>query len=118
MRYRDMALDSLLKQNESELIRVGNLVYSSHGLQRLKERGLFPAVIEDTLNMGDKYGLKSAYPGTKGATEAYVKMHSAKVGKKSNIVSIVVLVDDKQNVKTVHVCRDKELRSFLRNDVK
>jgi hypothetical protein len=111
--------------------KIGNLVYDSHALERMKKRGLFPTIVASAIESGDHYRLRNThnFGEAKGATQAYVARHSASIvpgeggvggrmitieqGKKKEYQNVVVLTNDSGIVKTSYMARDKELKSFF-----
>jgi hypothetical protein len=58
-----------------------------HSLQRMKQRGFTPTIIDSVMCHGKKYKLASAHnfgPEARGATQVYISKHIAKITPKEN----------------------------------
>jgi len=114
---------------EKKIVEIGSLKYDAHALERMEKRRLYPSVIQDAIENGEHHELKHVknHGETKGATQAYIKRHSASVIKgegKRRIIkikpgekryqNIVALTNDKGIVKTVYVGNDYRLKQFTR----
>lgn len=117
---------------EEEFVKVGNLEYNKHALERIEERNIFPIVIEEVIKYGEHYKLKHAKPSkrTTGTTDAYIKRHCASIlegggrigeriikvrgpTEKEDYQNLVVLTDKDRRVKTVIICEDDRLSCYI-----
>lgn len=123
-----------MSENIEEKTKVKNLFYDKHALDRLKERNLFPTVVENAIETGEHHPLARAFNfgEAKGATDAYISRNSADVakgklgeriislipGRKREYKNVIVLTDRDKKVKTAYVRTDSELESFLNKYVR
>jgi len=113
------------------------LLYEPHAFGRMKERKLFPSVIKDAIEHGEHYKLKKQenFGEAKGATDAYIKRHTADIApgkgyigerilkirepsEKREYKNIIVLTKGKDVIKTAYVRNDTELKSFFKKYIR
>lgn len=121
-------LEKKLEKEKTE--KIGNLNYDGHAVKRMEQRHIFPTVVEDAIQHGTHYHLKHTdqYPEAKGATEVYIKEHTAdiesggKIGEriihvhpgKREYNNLLVLTDKNGTVKTTFIKDDTELKNFYK----
>lgn len=114
-------------------VRIRGLVYDSHAIERMKERNLFPSIVENAINSGEHYKLSSVLNDdeTKGATDVYISRDSADVmhrgkgrssgiievssGKKREYRHVIVMTGNNRVVKTAYTANEHDLRLLLKN---
>lgn len=116
-------------------VKIRNTVYDSHALSQMRQRNIFPAVVEDALESGEHYKLVHIgdYEQTRGATQAYIRRNTASQLKRHNGIPeiiriprqgkrnyrhVIVLTDNEGIVKTAYTADNHDLRLFLKNYTK
>ncbi|MGC9309366.1 MAG: hypothetical protein ACP5D2_01580 [Candidatus Nanoarchaeia archaeon] len=117
--------------SESLPQKINNIQYDPHALDNMKERGIFPSVVEEVLRHGEHYPLTHVVnpERTRGATDMYLirdmcyRAGKGKLGERIIKVDkskrkprhVLALTDRNGVVKTVYTGNNKDLEAFLNN---
>lgn len=112
--------------------RYGEFLFDDHALGRMEERKLFPEVIRDTIDNGNRYRFREPmrFDGSGASTEVFIKPQTAIILRGSEGIgdrtiwldrpvgspkNLMVMVDDDNVVRTMYVNDDSYIIRFLRD---